>query len=190
MEKADIYDQQFDQQDFSKNNLHPGEYEKCSFLNCDFAGSDLSHVFFTDCSFTGCNISNVKLNDTAFRNATFQGCKMLGLHFENCNPFLLEMNFDKCILNHSSFYQLKLEKASLTDCILQEVDFTEAHLRQSDFSGADLSGAIFDQTILEEADFRAALHFTIHPPSNKITKAKFSVDGLAGLLYQYDIKIE
>ena len=85
-------------------------------------------IFFIDCSFSGCELSNAKLNDTAFRNIQFAGCKMLGLHFENCNPFLLEMSFEDCNLSHASFYQLTLKNSIINNSILHEADFTEADL--------------------------------------------------------------
>lgn len=189
MERADLYNQVFKQINFIENPLPPGDYEKCRFENCNFSGN-LSKIIFIDCIFSDCDLSNVKLNDTAFRNAQFAQCKMLGLHFENCHPFLLEMSFNNCVLNHASFYQLKLKKTAFTSCMLKEVDFTGADLTAANFDQADLSGAIFDQTILEQADFRNARHFIIHPEINRIRKARFSADALAGLLTQYDISIE
>ena len=72
---------------------------------------------------------------------------------------------------------------------MQEVDFTEADLTEVVFDYCDLSGAIFDNTLLEKADFRTAYHYTINPEINKIKKAKFSIAGIAGLLRKYDIEI-
>lgn len=190
MERADIYQEQFSKKNFTVNKLPSGDYEKCEFFNCDFSGSDLSKIFFIDCDFSDCNFSNVKLLDTAFRNITFTRCKMLGLHFEDCNKFLLEMSFHECTLNHSSFYQIKLSKGIFNNCILQEVDFTEAQIPGSSFLQADLFGAIFNQTNLEQADFRNALHFSINPANNNLEKARFSADGLAGLLTAYQIIID
>ncbi|RYF84941.1 MAG: pentapeptide repeat-containing protein, partial [Chitinophagaceae bacterium] len=101
MERADTYDEEFKQNNFAEKPLAIGDYEKCRFENCNFS-CDLSKIVFIDCSFSACDFSNAKLNDTAFRNVQFTDCKMLGLHFENCNTFLIEMSFDNCVLNHSS----------------------------------------------------------------------------------------
>ena len=114
---------------------------------------------------------------------------MLGLHFENCNTFSLEMEFEKCILNLSSFYQLKLKATQFRDCSLQEVDFSQCDLTSATFDNCDLSLAIFDNTILEKADLRTAYHYQINPENNHIRKAKFGSTGLAGLLMQYDLDI-
>jgi hypothetical protein len=43
---------------------------------------------------------------------------------------------------------------------------------------------------LEKADFRTAFNYSINPETNRIKKAKFSKEGLNGLLDKYDIEIE
>jgi hypothetical protein len=43
---------------------------------------------------------------------------------------------------------------------------------------------------LERSDFRAAYNFNIDPERNKVRKAKFSRDGVVGLLGKYDIVVE
>jgi uncharacterized protein YjbI with pentapeptide repeats len=114
---------------------------------------------------------------------------MQGLHFEACNPFLLAYRFERCTLNLSSFYQTKSKKTIFNACVLHEVDFTEADFSEATFTDCDLAGALFDRTILEKADFRTAYNYTIAPALNRLRKAKFSVDGLAGLLSDIGIEI-
>jgi fluoroquinolone resistance protein len=60
----------------------------------------------------------------------------------------------------------------------------------STFDHCDLSGAVFQESILEKADFRSAMHYSIDPGRNRLKKAKFSLAGLSGLLDQFDIVIE
>ena len=48
----------------------------------------------------------------------------------------------------------------------------------------------FYQTNIEECDFRTAYHFSIDPENNQVKKAKFSANGLAGLLDKYQLKID
>jgi uncharacterized protein YjbI with pentapeptide repeats len=114
---------------------------------------------------------------------------MQGLRFEACNPFLFEVSFDTCVLNLSSFYQIKGKKTHFAGCTMHEVDFTESDFTEAIFDDCDLAGALFDQTNLCKADFRSALHYRIHPSQNQIKKAKFSQDGLTGLLLGFDITI-
>ncbi len=115
---------------------------------------------------------------------------MLGLHFEDCDHFLFSANFTDCTLNHSSFYQLKLKQFQFNHCSLIEVDFSGADLTQAVFHQCDVAGATFDQTNLEKADFRTAVNYVINPLTNRIKKARFSNDGLNGLLQQFDILID
>lgn len=114
----------------------------------------------------------------------------MGLHFENCNPFLLELDFENCLLNHSSFSKLKLKKTRFINCNLQEVDFTGCDLSQALLDQCDLNRTVFEGTILEKADLRTSFNYSIDPELNRMKKARFSINGVAGLLYKYDIDLE
>jgi uncharacterized protein YjbI with pentapeptide repeats len=131
-----------------------------------------------------------KLRNTAFQNVQFKVCKMLGMHFEVCSKFLFEVNFEGCLLNLSSFYQMLLKKSSFKDCSLLEVDFVEAVLTGSSFEGCNLAGAMFEHTQMEKCDFRSAINYSIDPDNNQIKKARFSASGLPGLLNKYNLDIE
>jgi hypothetical protein len=50
--------------------------------------------------------------------------------------------------------------------------------------------AVFHHTTLEHVDFRTSYNYSINPENNRIKKAKFSIWGVSGLLYKYDIEIE
>ena len=190
MNKVYFVEKEYKGVDFATQPLLIGEYESCVFSNCNFANSDLSKLIFIECEFDSCNFSAAKMQNTSFQNAQFKDCKLLGLHFEDCNSFLLSMNFTGCQINFSSFYKLSLKQSIFKDCFLQEVDFSGSNLSGSVFDNCDLSRAIFENTILEKADFRTSFNFSIDPELNKITKAKFSMQGLTGLLNKYDIEIE
>jgi len=56
-----MVDSTFDKIDYTENPLPKGEYESCSFLNCDFSDSNLSEVIFMECEFENCNLSMAKL---------------------------------------------------------------------------------------------------------------------------------
>ncbi len=184
-----MVDKSFTGNNFQNNKLAPGAYENCTFTNCTFIQSDLSKHHFQECIFVDCDLSMAKISSTAFRDVKFIGCKLLGLHFDECNTFLLEMSFDNCQLNLASFYKLSLKKTVFRNCILHEVEFAEADLSQSQFLSCDLSGAIFDNTNLEKSDFRTSINYSINPKGNKIKKAQFSIPDVIGLLDAFDIKI-
>ncbi len=185
-----FFEEEFRGIDFKAKKQFGEEYEHCVFVNCSFATTDCSEITFIDCEFDSCDFSGAKMLNTSFQNAQFKACKLLGLHFEDCNSFLLSMNFEGCQINFSSFYKLSLKQTKFKDCFLEEVDFSESDLTNSIFNTCDLSRAIFENTILEKADFRTSFNFTIDPENNRIKKAKFSVQSLAGLLHNYDIEVE
>lgn len=115
---------------------------------------------------------------------------MLGLRFEQCDPFNLSLAFDTCQLNHSSFYRLKLKKTLFKNCQLQESDFTDTDLSGALMDNCDFAGSTFENTNLEKADLRTAFNYAIDPELNRIKKAQFSLHGVTGLLLKYDIEIE
>ena len=185
MQNSYIADQTFEK----ISVLEPGEYDHCIFKNCAFESADFKNFKFLDCRFETCNVSLVQWSGACLQKVHFADCKMQGLRFEACNPFLFEVSFERCSLNLSSFYQVKTKGTSFLRCQLQEVDFTEAHFPKAIFDNCDLSGALFDHTNLMEADFRTAHSYEINPSINQIKKAKFSSDGLAGLLQSFGISI-
>lgn len=115
---------------------------------------------------------------------------MLGLQFHHCSEFGISFTVENCILNHSSFYKLKIKKTVFRNSQLQETDFTACDLTGSLFEECDLARATFDSTILEKTDLRTAYNYSIDPETNKIKKAKFSLPGVPGLLHKYDIEID
>lgn len=185
-----IEEQTFEKVDFTAKPLPKNHYERCTFKDCNFGEADLTGIKFTECEFIGCNLGMVKTTETGFREVRFVGCKLLGIRFDLCDPFLLQMSFEGCTLNFATFYKLGLKKTVFANCTLHEVDFSEADLSAASFDNCDLMGAIFDRTNLEKADLRTAYHYAIDPATNPIKKAQFSQQGLAGLLYKYDIVIE
>ena len=110
MEKQYIEDKNFDHQNYSTNSLPIAIYENCQFNHCNFSGVNVSGIHFIECSFINCNLSAATLNKTVFRDVVFKDSKLVGLHFENCDSFLISMAFDNCNLQLSSFYGLKLKK--------------------------------------------------------------------------------
>ena len=189
MDNPFIEHQNFNKIDYTLAPLPKGNYEHCTFVNCNFSNSDMSMRVFTACEFKGCNLSMAKLSKTVLNDTVFKDCKLLGLAFENCNEFLFSINMDNCILNISSFYKMNLKKTTFKNSSLQEVDFTESNLTSALFDNCDLMRSTFKNTILEKADFRSSYNYSIDPELNKLKKAKFSAAGIVGLLDKYDINV-
>jgi fluoroquinolone resistance protein len=190
MERNYIEDQSFAQKDYSTIPLPVAIYENCQFSHCNFAGANVSGIHFIECSFQNCNLASANLSKTVFRDVIFKDSKMIGLHFENCDSFLISMAFDNCNLQLSSFYGLKLKKTHFNNCILHEVDFTDSDFAGSVFENVDLFNASFYNTNLEGADFRTASNYAIDPEVNRIQKGRFGIGGLPGLLLKYKIRVE
>ena len=190
METIYFEDQKFEKTDFSETGLKQGEYEFCSFIQCNLSNTDLSGSHFTECEFIDCNLSMVKLVKTGLKTVRFKNCKLLGLHLEQCSEFLFAVEFENCTINLCSFYKLKLKKTIFKSSTLTEADFTEADLTSAVFDNCDLSKTTFDNTILEKTDFRTSHNYSIDPDTNKIRKARFSYPGVLGLLGKYDIEVD
>lgn len=183
------YDQTYAHFNAIEQPFELGEYEECVFSHIDFGAANLTDFNFSGCVFEHCNLSGVRLDGAILRDCKFAHCKLMGLRFETCNTLIFSVSFVDCLLDHSSFYQLKLKKMPLQRCSLKEVDFTEADLSEVKFFDCDLLDALFDRCNLEKADFTSARHYRIDPNTNTLKKAKFSLDGLPGLLSSYNIEI-
>ena len=175
---------------YTHESLVNGDYESCSFINCDFQKLNLSNINFIECTFENCNLSSTQLNNTGLKTVLFKKCKLLGMSFTDVNPFLLALQFEACMLNLSSFHKHKLKGTKFINCSLHEVDFEACDLSAAQFDHSDLREATFNKTNLEKADFRLAINYSIDPERNAMKKAKFSSSGIHGLLNKYNIVIE
>lgn len=183
--------QAYDDQTFEQiNTLDGGEYLGCSFVNCDFSGTDLRDIQFAECHFQGCNLSNCIIEKTGFKDVDFVDCKLWGLRFDTANSFLLEMRFNKCSLNLCNFYGMDLKRCSFVNCELEEADLAEADLTEVDLSGTSLKGAMFEGANLEKADLRNAVNFQISPELTKVSGARFSRGSIEGLISHLGIELE
>src|SRR5690606_22203636 len=115
---------------------------------------------------------------------------LLGVNFSTCNDFLFSLKFDDCILDCCSFTRKKLHKTPFINSSVKDADFSECDLSNSVFKNTDLTNTVFSNTNLKGVNFVTAKNYNIDPEQNNIAKAKFSLEGVIGLLNKYDIKIE
>lgn len=179
----------FDKVVFINKKVQNREFEDCIFKNCDFSSSDFSNNIFMDCEFIDCNLSMTQLVGTSLKTARFTNCKLMGIAFNSCTDFLFDVRFQDCVLDYSSFSNKKMPKTHFINSSLKEVSFTNTNLTQSVFDNCNLEGAIFNETQLKEVNFATAYNYTIDPEFNPMKKARFSAQGIVGLLNKYDIKI-
>ena len=105
------------------------------------------------------------------------------------NPILFGVSFDDCVLDYSWFTGLKMPATKFGASSLKGVNFSGSNAADCSFSGCDIDGSVFDQTRLDGTDFRGARNISIDPERNSLKKARFSPDGLEGLLQKYDLRI-
>ena len=165
-------------------------FEACTFNTCDLSNSDFSHSNFTDCKFIDCNLSMVRLNSSSLRNVSFERCKILGVNFGDCNDFLFSVDFQDCVLDYASFANKNMRKTAFVNTSLKEAAFTNTNLTRAKFDNCNLDRATFHHTMLKEANFLTAYHYRIDPETNSMEKARFSLQGVVGLLTKYKIIIE
>ncbi len=184
-----IENRTFEKIDFREDKLAVGSYEECRFINCNFNSVDLSGMTFMNCTFEDCDGTLVKLKNTSLQEVKFLNCKLLGVQFSDCRKFLLELDFENCMLKLSHFAQMKLKNSHFKNCDLQEADFSEAELTGISFENCDLLQTTFFHTNLEQSNFTSAFNYSINPETNRLRKAKFSIPGVTGLLDTYGIEI-
>lgn len=180
----------FEKIDGCNENVHQRIFEECIFTNCDFSGCDFFKTRFADCFFIDCNMSMVKFRNTGLQNVSFRECKLLGIQFNESDDFLYAVRFESCVLDFSSFMGKKMTDVPFGFCSLKNAAFIKTNLKGSKFEHCDLQDAIFEESNLTETDFLTATNYIIDPAINDIRRARFSLDGLPGLLLKYDLHIE
>ena len=143
-----------------------------------------------DCEFVDCNLSMILVSNTSLKSVHFRNCKLLGIPFNSCADFLFGVGFQDCVLDYSIFANKKMPKTKFNSCSMKEVTFTGTNLTNALFDNCNLDGAIFNDTQLKEANFVTSYNYKIDPEFNPMKKAKFSTQGIIGLLDKYDIKID
>lgn len=190
MEQNYYSEEVFRQVNFIEQNIAGSEFEECRFEGCNFSHCDLQQTNFIQCQFVDCSFMMAKTVQTGWKDVTFKGCKLTGTDFSVSSDFLFQLDFDTCQLDYALFSEKKMKNTRFVNCSVKEVDFTKTFLSGACFDHCDLSGAVFSQANLEKADFRSAYGFSIDPDQNRMKGARFSLDGLPGLLDRYKLKIE
>ncbi len=175
---------------YSENGISYKEYENCIFIDCDFTQCIFLAASFIDCKFVNCNFNGAKINHTSLRTVYFNKCKISDVNFAMIDKFIFEIHFKDCILDFSKFYALKLKGTSFVNTSLVSVDFMAADLSEVEFENCDLYRSEFDKANASKTNFKTSYNYAINPESTKIKKAIFSLEGVKGLLYKYDIIVK
>lgn len=176
-------DEQFFEDSFSKLELPDQhyrsiEFEECQFLDCDFSGVKFQNCKFFNCRFESCNLSLLNLANSKLFGITFQDSKLVGIDWtkatwpEYHSDF--ELEFQRCILNDSSFFGLTLNEIILNECKLRDVDFREGDFTASTMTHCDFTHSLFMRTNLQRVDFSESSGHAIDVLNNPVNGARFS----------------
>lgn len=190
MRKADYFlEQTYSDVIYDKEEVNFKEFEGCTFNRCDFSRCTFLAVTFIDCVFNDCIFNGSKINYVALRTVTFNECQMKDVNFAMTDKLIFDITFNRCQLDFSKFYTLKIKRTVFTDCSLIAVDFMAADLTEVVFDRCDLYRSEFAKAIANKADFRTSFNYTIDPEKTKLKKARFSLDGVKGLLAKHQITV-
>ncbi|MBE6068423.1 MAG: pentapeptide repeat-containing protein [Clostridium lundense] len=171
-------------------NIRDKTFINCEFNNCDFTQTDFSNSKFEDCIFNECNLTLVKYDDVKLRNAKFKGCKLVGVNFNKCDTFILEIGFQDSLIENCNFSSLALKKSLFKNSNILESDFVGTDLSECDFTSSSLGGTIFDNSNLSKANFSDAKDYDINPLNNIVKKAVFTMPEAMMLLRHFNITIK
>ena len=185
-----FHNQEYKQIDFTNQLFIIGEYIDCVFEQCNLQEQILENCIFENCTFKSCNLTSVNVKNTKLDQISFIDCKMIGILFYDCNDFIFSIFINQCILDYSSFYKMNLRNCKFQKSSLQSVDFELSDLQKLILDNCNLEQANFNQSNLIQTDFRTSINYQIRPESNSIKGAKFSQNGISGLLYHHQIIID
>lgn len=85
---------------------------------------------------------------------------------------------------------MNISGSRFINCKVYEADFTECKMKKVVLSGSDLMRTNFNNTDLQEADFREAINYLFDPGKNNCRNAKFSHIEALNLLKFFGIIVE
>jgi uncharacterized protein YjbI with pentapeptide repeats len=172
------------------DSLEEVEFTECSFEKCNLSAITFLRCSFMDCRFAKCDLSGITVKDSKFMNVRMTDTKALGINWTAASPFNFTLEFERCVVDYSVFFGLKIAKFKLEQSRAYEVDFQEAVLQGASFEESDLLGSKFMQTDLRRASFKRAKNYAIHPGFNKLGDTYFSFPEVLSLLKPMGILID
>jgi uncharacterized protein YjbI with pentapeptide repeats len=179
--------------DYRNLTLEMAIFSECKFIKCTFRESSLINCKFSHCIFQDCDFGLTKFTHSFFAEIIFKKCQLVGINWTetslNKKNYMKPVDFDECVLNHSTFIGLVLKKLKLSRCIAQNVDFSEVDLSGADCRWSDFTNSRFHHSNLTAADFRGAKNYTIPVLDNVVKKARFSLPEAMSLLDGLEIEL-
>ena len=134
-------------------------------------------------------ISGINFNETPLCNE-YEQCIFKNCIFHNCDlshKIFRECKFESCDLSLSKMNNTTLSEIDFLGCKILGVQFNECRrfLLSFRFENCSLRLSVFYNLKLKEA-----CYYSINPETNRLKGARFSLNGLPGLLERYGIIIE
>jgi len=173
----------FENLELTGEHLRDREVDGCTFVSCDLREAVLEDCSFVDCELRSSDLSLVRLPRSSFRGVRFVDCRVQGVDWTDAATALgIELTFERCILDGSSFMGMELEGLEIVECRAREVSFAGAVLRGARFPGTDLEGARFQGTDLRDVDFSDAANVVFDPTENRLGGTRLSPEGAVAVL--------
>lgn len=167
------------------------ELDGCRLVSCDLSEARLEDCAFLECELRSCDLMLTRVPGTSFRAVRFVECRLLGVDWTEAATALgLEVTFERCVLDGSSFAGLRPQGLEMVECRARDVNFAGADLTGASFPGTSLAGARFQRTILHRADLSGAVDVLFDPAENRLDQTRVSLEGAVGVLGVAGIVVE
>ena len=175
---------------YARQSLRGGEFDGCTFVECDFSYADLGGCVFSDCVFVSCRMTLTTLTDTVLRRVVFKKSDLRGVEFEAAAEFGFAIGCEESRLDNCSFVRRKMKNTSFRGGELRECYFAECDLSGAVFDSCTMAGTTFERCDMSGADLRTAIGYAIDPLGNRVAGARFSEYNLAGLVGSLGVVVE
>ncbi len=178
---------------FSAETLEQTSFDGCSFTDCHFSETTFSSCRFNDCAFKECDLTMATFAYCDMALVSWQDCKLVGINWTQIEPLGLTIgapfSFERCVLNHGTFFGMNLPQLVMLSCSAEGVDFRDCNLTSAEFSATDFNQALFHNSNLSQADLSKATNYAISAETNTLSNAKFALPEAISLLYALDITL-
>lgn len=171
--------------------LAGAEFDKCTFLACDFTEASLRRAKFYDCVFERCELPMADLTEVTLRAVEFRTCRLTGVDFTGIakDPLGVLATFIGCDLRYALFRRLDLTQFSFEDTTLVRAGFERCKLSGVHFGGCDLAGCSFDDCDLSGADLRSARNYHVSPFRNRVKGMRVALPEALSMLGALDLDL-
>jgi uncharacterized protein YjbI with pentapeptide repeats len=130
------------------------------------------------------------VTDTVLRRVEFKKSDLRGMNFEAAAEFGFGIACENSRLDNCSFVRRKMKDTPFRGGELRECYFAGCDLSGAVFDGCDMTGTTFEECNLSGADLRTAIGYVINPLDNRVARARFSEQNLAGLVGPLGVVVE